>query len=105
MARASNNPEISFGGLTKPSHWESMTALYIVIIGMTTNHCISTTVRMSGNLGYDTYLISDSTACYNTIGNDGEEIDCEIIYNVSIANLKDEFARIINSKKLFELLN
>tara|TARA_Y100001936_G_C15977747_1_gene614792 strand:+ start:286 stop:855 length:570 start_codon:yes stop_codon:yes gene_type:complete len=77
----------------------------IVIIGMTTNHCISTTVRMSGNLGYDTYLISDSTACYNTIGNDGEEIDCEIIYNVSIANLKDEFARIINSKKLFELLN
>ena len=33
--RASNNPEISFGGLKKPSHWESMTALYIVIIGMT----------------------------------------------------------------------
>ena len=76
----------------------------IVIIGMTTNHCISTTVRMSGNLGYETYLISDSTACFNTIGQYGEEIDCEIIYNISIANLKDEFAKIISSKKLFELL-
>ena len=76
----------------------------IVIVGMTTNHCISTTVRMSGNLGYETYLISDSTACFNTIGQDGEEIDCEIIYNISIANLKDEFAKIISSKKLFELL-
>ena len=76
----------------------------IVIVGMTTNHCISTTVRMSGNLGYETYLISDSTACFNTIGQDGEEIDCEIIYKISLANLKDEFAKIISSKKLFELL-
>ena len=30
----------------------------LVIIGMTTNHCISSTVRMSGNLGFETYLIS-----------------------------------------------
>ena len=59
---------------------------------------------MSGNLGYETFLISDSTACFNTIAQDGEEIDCEIIYNISIANLKDEFAKIISSKKLFELL-
>ena len=71
---------------------------------MTTNHCRSTTLTKSGNLGYETYLISDSTACCNTIGQDGEEIDCEIIYNISIANLKDEFAKIISSKKLFELL-
>ena len=31
----------------------------LVFVGMTTNHCISSTVRMSGNLGFETYLISD----------------------------------------------
>ena len=40
----------------------------LVFVGMTTNHCISSTVRMSGNLGYQTYLISDATAAYNTLG-------------------------------------
>ena len=76
----------------------------LVFVGMTTNHCISSTVRMSGNLGFETYLISDSTACYDTMGMDGKMIDCNIIYESSLANLNKEFATIINSNKLFSLL-
>ena len=76
----------------------------LVFIGMTTNHCISSTVRMSSNLGFETYLISDSTACYNTMGIDGKMIDCNIIYESSLANLSKEFATIINSNRLFSLL-
>ena len=76
----------------------------LVFVGMTTNHCISSSVRMSGNLGFETYLISDSTACYDTMGMDGKMIDCNIIYESSLANLSEEFATIINSNKLFSLL-
>ena len=76
----------------------------LIIVGMTTNHCISTTVRMSGNLGYETYLISDSTAAYNTMGLDGQMIDCETIYKTSLASLNEEFATIISSEELLDLL-
>ena len=31
----------------------------LVIMGFYTNYCIETTVRMAGNLGFDTYLVHD----------------------------------------------
>ena len=76
----------------------------LVFVGMTTNHCISSTVRMSGNLGFETILISDSTACYNTKGIGGQIIDCDIIFESTIASLNEEFATVIKSKELFDLL-
>jgi nicotinamidase-related amidase len=76
----------------------------LVVAGYFTNMCIETTVRMAGNMGFDTYLVEDACACTNRVGYDGEDYDPELVHAMTVANLHREFCTAIHLEDALGLL-
>jgi nicotinamidase-related amidase len=59
---------------------------------------------MAGNLGFDTYVVSDATATFDNTGPDGRLFPAQLLHDVALADLNGEFATVMGTDTILESL-
>jgi nicotinamidase-related amidase len=85
----------AFIGTDLEARLRTLEADPVVIMGITTDHCVSTTTRVAKNLGFKPVLIGD--ACHTFAR---KEFDADTVHRVELAILDREFAEVVTAREL-----
>jgi len=72
----------------------------VVVFGITTDMCVSTTVRVGANLGYDMVLVEDACDCFDLPDGAGGTIPARASHRTHVATLRFEFARVVTTAEI-----
>ena len=92
----------AFIGTTLEADLKAARSPAIVLAGLTTNHCVSTTARMAANLGFITTVVSDATAAFSGPGYNGRMRTAQDVHDNALSDLAHEFATICETGALLE---
>ena len=68
-------------------------ARHVVTFGISTDMCVSTTVRTGANMGWDMVLVPDACDCFDLPDGQGGTIPAEEVQRAHVATLAFEFCR------------
>jgi len=78
----------------------------VVVVGMSTDQDVSSTIHMVSTYGYEAFVVYDATA---TFGRPNPRISeqmysAELIHDTAIASLKDTFASVVTTEEVLSAL-
>jgi nicotinamidase-related amidase len=74
----------------------------VVIVGVITNNSVEATARSSGNLGFDTVVVSDAAFTFDKRDYAGTARSAEEVHAMSLANLDGEYATIAKTQQVLD---
>jgi nicotinamidase-related amidase len=78
-------------------------ARHVIVFGITTDMCVSTTIRTGANMGWDMILVPDACDCFDLPDGKGGTIRAEDIHAAHVATLGFEFCRTFPTADLAAL--
>jgi nicotinamidase-related amidase len=72
----------------------------VVVFGISTDMCVSTTIRTGANFGWRMTLAEDACDCFDLAGEDGRVIPARTVHEVHRATLGFEFCKVVKTAEL-----
>lgn len=95
------NVNSAFIGTDLAARLKKLGAKHVVAFGISTDMCVSTTVRMGANLGWDMILVPDACDCFDLpCPYGGDWIRAEQVQAAHVATLAFEFCRIMPTAEI-----
>ncbi|HUO27940.1 MAG TPA: cysteine hydrolase family protein [Bryobacteraceae bacterium] len=76
----------------------------LIVGGVITNNSVEATVRMAGNLGFETYLVQDATFTFGRQDWSGAWRTAEEVHAMSLANLDAEYCSVVQTEDILSRL-
>ncbi len=70
----------------------------LVVTGVITNNSVEATVRMAGNLGFDTLLVEDAVFTFGRRDWSGVWRTADEVHAMSLANLDGEYCKVVSTR-------
>ncbi|MEP3349553.1 MAG: isochorismatase family protein [Marinomonas sp.] len=75
----------------------------LLVVGVSTNNSVESTVRSAGNLGFNTFVVANACFAFEKEDFDGQHRSAQEVHAMSLANLDGEYATVIQQEEALGL--